>query len=277
LYHINCSSNRKKRAGWALGTLSTASIAGSLLGPMIGAYIEENIGLNEVFFIIGGLLMIAFITTLLFVKEEFEISEKKKVLGAKEVWKQIPDKNLVFTMFVTSFVLTLGLYSIEPIITAYIGNLSNNTNHVALFSGMAFSASGFASILVAPRLGKISDKVGPQKVMLIALIIAGIILIPQVFVKNPWQLMILRFFLGLSTAGLMPSVNSLVKRITPDSLTGRVFGFNMSAQYLGVFGGLVLGGQIAAYLGIRYVFFITSTLLLLNAVWVYNTVYRKLA
>ena len=112
--------------------------------------------------------------------------------------------------------------------------------------------------------------------MLVALIVAGLIFIPQAFVKNPWQLMGLRFLLGLATAGLIPSVNILLKKITPDALTGRVFGFTMSAGYLGIFGGSVLGGQVAAHLGIRYVFFITSALLLLNAVWVYFKVYKKL-
>ena len=86
----------------------------------------------------------------------------------------------------------------------------------------------------------------------------------------------LRFLLGLAMGGLVPSVNALVKRITPDSLTGRVFGFNMSAQYFGVFGGSILGGEIAACFGIQYVFFITSALLLLNAVWVYFKVFKKL-
>jgi MFS family permease len=86
----------------------------------------------------------------------------------------------------------------------------------------------------------------------------------------------LRFLLGLTTAGLIPSVNIIIKKITPDDITGRVFGFNMSAGYLGVFAGAVLGGQVAACFGIRYVFFITSSLLLINAVWVYFKVYKKL-
>ncbi len=73
-----------------------------------------------------------------------------------------------------------------------------------------------------------------------------------------------------------PSINTLVKKITPDSLTGAVFGFTMSAGYLGVFGGAVLGGQVAAYLGIQYVFFVSSALLLINAIWVYFKVYKKL-
>lgn len=265
-----------EHAGWALGTLSTATIAGSLFGPVIGGYIGENFGLQNVFFITGTLLLIAFITTVLFVRESF-IRQDKKVLSAKKIWNTVPDKDLTIIMFVTSFVLALALYSVEPIITVYVSQLSSNSSHVALVAGMAFSISGLANILAAPRLGKISDRIGPQKVMLAALVVAGVIFIPQAFVENPWQLMALRFLLGLAMAGLNPSVNTLVKRITPDYLTGRVFGFNISAQYLGVFGGSILGGQVAAYWGIRYVFFITSALLLINATWVYFKVYKKLS
>lgn len=265
-----------EHAGWALGTLSTANIAGSLLGPTIGGFIEEIFGLKNVFFITGALLLIAFITTALFVRESFTRKDKK-VLSIKEIWDIVPEKSLTITMLVTFFILTVALYSVEPIITVYVTQLSQNASHVALIAGMAFSASGLANIIAAPRLGKLSDKIGAHKVILVALAAAGLIFIPQAFVKNPWQLMGLRFLLGLASAGLIPSVNILVKKITPSSLTGRVFGINMSAGYLGVFGGSVLGGQVSAYLGIRYVFFITSALLLINAVWVYFKVYKKLS
>lgn len=267
----------KEHAGYALGTLSTASIAGSLLGPMIGGLIEDTFGLQPVFFITGALLLISFVTTALFVKESF-IRQDKKAIGIKEIWNSVPEKSLTIILSVTFFVITLALYSIEPIITVYVTQLSKDTSsHIALISGLAFSVSGLANIIAAPNLGKLSDKIGAHKVVLVALVAAGLIYIPQAFVKNPWQLMGLRFLLGLTLGGLNPSINTLVKKITPDSLTGRVFGFTISAGYLGVFGGSVLGGQVAAYLGIRYVFFITSALLFLNAVWVYFKVYKKLS
>ncbi len=208
------------------------------------------------------------------VEKESFIREDSKTLGIKEVWIAVPEKSLTITLFVTFLVLTVALYSVEPVITVYITQLSRNTGHVALIAGLVFSASGLANIVAAPRLGKLSDKIGAQKVILAALIAAGLLFIPQAFVQNPWQLMGLSFLLGLAAAGLIPSVNILVKKITPPALTGRVFGFNMSAGYLGVFGGSVLGGQVAAWLGIRYVFMITSTLLLVNAVWVYFKVYK---
>lgn len=264
----------KENAGYALGTLSTASIAGSLLGPTIGGLIEDAFGLRPVFFITGALLLVAFITTLIFVEEVF-VREDKKPLNAREVWNMVPEKDLTIVLSVTFFIITLALYTIEPIITVYVTQLSKSTNHIALISGLAFSASGLANIIAAPNLGKLSDKIGAHKVILIALAAAGIIYIPQAFVKSPWQLMGLRFMLGITLGGLNPSINTMVKKITPNSITGRIFGFTISAGYLGVFGGSVLGGQVAAKFGINYVFFVTSALLLLNCLWVYFRVYRK--
>ena len=270
------TQTEKKHAGWALGVLSTAFVSGSLLGPLVGGYLDEFLGLQFTFFLTGGLMLVVFFTTIFFVKEDFVSPEKKKVQSIKEIWRELPNQSIILTLFISSFILQLAYYSIEPIITVYIGQLSKNLNHVALISGMAFSASGLASILAAPRLGKLSDKIGPQKVVLGALVLAGIIFIPQAFVKNPWQLMALRFCLGIATSGLAPSINTLLKKITPQQLTGRIFGFNISAYYMGTFAGSVLGGQIAAHLGIKYVFFITSTLLFFNALWVYKRVYKKL-
>lgn len=265
----------KENAGYALGTLSTASIAGSLIGPTIGGLIGDAFGLQPVFFITGALILIAFIATLLFVKEDFVRSDKK-TLSAKEIWDSVPEKSLTITLSVTLFIITLALYTIEPIITVYVSQLSSDTSHVALVSGLAFSASGLANVIAAPKLGKLSDKIGAHKVILWALIVAALIYVPQALVKNPLQLMGLRFLLGLTFGGLNPSVNTLVKKITPNSITGRVFGFTISAGYLGGFGGSVLGGQIAGKFGISYVFFITSVLLMLNAIWVYFKVYKKL-
>ncbi|MBC6309625.1 multidrug efflux MFS transporter [Listeria sp. FSL L7-1582] len=262
-------------AGWALGTLSTGAITGSLLGPLVGGIIAEHFGLQNVFFMTGGLLFIAFILTALFVKENFVRSEKK-VMNTKEVWRALPNKSFILTMFVTFFTLTLALYSVEPIITVYMQQLSMGASHIALLSGLAFSASGLASIIAAPRLGKLSDKIGAQRVIFVALLVAGVVFIPQAFVSHPWELIALRFILGLAVAGLNPSVNILIKKMTPPDFTGRVFGITNSAGYLGIFTGAVFGGQIAAWLGIQYVFFITSALLFVNAVWVYFKVYKKL-
>ncbi|CUH95943.1 hypothetical protein P22_2031 [Propionispora sp. 2/2-37] len=265
----------KERAGWALGTLSTGVVGGTLLGPLLGGYMVEILGFRNVFFAMGALLLIAFMLTLCFVREK-PLHKPEAVLGFQAIWQRLPDKHLLVSMFVTTFMLQLALFSIEPIITVYVKVLSPENEHIALLSGMIFAASGIAGILAAPWLGKLSDRIGAHKVMLAALVLAGCLFVPQALVENEWQLLGLRFLLGLATAALLPSINTLLKKSTPDAVAGRVFGYNQSAQFLGTFSGAIVGGQIAARFGIAYVFFVTSALLLLNAAWVYCNVFRKL-
>ena len=260
-------------SGWALGTLSTASVGGTLLGPLLGGLLSDTLGIRSVFLFIGVLSLIAFFLTLLFVREEFTRPEEKSP-NFREVWRQLPDQRLIVAMFVTTFVMSAALMSVQPIITVYITQLVQGSAYIALISGAVFASSGLASLLAASWLGSLSDRIGPPKVMLMALIAAGLLFIPQAFVKTAWQLGILRFMIGLATAGLLPAINSLLKRNTPEMLTGRTFGYNQSAQFLGSFGGSVLGGSLGAMFGIQSVFLFTGALLLINAAWVYKRVYR---
>ena len=236
--------------------------------------IEATLGLKAVFFIISGLLFIAFIITLLLVQESFARNNKKSQ-GVRDIWNMVPQKELTVVILITFFVLGIGLYSVEPIMTQYVTKLSPNASHIALISGLVFSATGLSNIIAAPRLGKLSDKIGAHKVIMIALIVAGVLYIPQAFVQNPWQLLVLRFLLGFAMGGLIPSISIMIKKITPDNLTGRIFGFNMSLGYLGVAAGSILGGQIAGRFSFQYVFYVTSGLMFLNAVWIYYRVYKK--
>jgi MFS transporter, DHA1 family, multidrug resistance protein len=279
-YSVACTTliatqTDKEHAGSALGTLATAGIAGSLLGPLVGGFIGETLGFQNVFFFTGCAMLVVFVLTALFVKESF-VRQDKKTLATREAWAAVPEKAMTLVLFLVFFIVYLAASSIEPILTVYITELTPDTSHVALLAGLVFSASGLATIIASPLLGRLSDKVGPHKVLLAGLLIAGILCLPQAFVRDPWQLMAMRFLLGLVTGGLAPSLNSIVKRITPGSITGRVYGFTMSAGYLGFFGGAFGGGQVASHGGIRAVFFFTSGGLLLAAVLVYFRVFKEL-
>lgn len=264
----------KEKSGWALGTLFTGQVGGTLLGPLFGGYLSEFIGFHGTFFVIGSLCFLAFLATYFFVVETTVI-KKDRLLSSRAVWQALPNPRLTVCLFITTMVMQLALLSIQPIITVYVSELAGTKSHVAVLAGAVFAASGLASMLAAPRLGKLSDRIGAQKVLLVALLAAAILFIPQAFVHTVWQLGVLRFLLGLTTAGLLPSINSLIRRSTPKEITGRIYGFNQSAQFLGMFTGSFLGGQIAAAAGIRYVFFLTGFLLMVNALWFYQMIYKK--
>ncbi|MDM5154391.1 multidrug efflux MFS transporter [Bacillus sp. DX1.1] len=258
----------QKRSGWAISTLSTGGVSGSLLGPLLGGYLSELIGMRHVFLVTGGFLFLSFLIVIFFLHESNSITEKKE--QPKKVWTMVPAKSFITSLFVATFMIQLANMSIQPIITLYVKHLAGaNTTHIETVAGVVMSATGLAVILAAPRLGRLSDRIGPQKILVVALFIAGIIFIPQAFVTSPWQLLVLRFLLGIAQAGLLPSVQTLLKKHIPNHVTGRIFGYNQSFQFLGNMIGPVLGGQLAAHAGFQYVFFSTATLLFITCIWVY--------
>ncbi|MCL6627327.1 multidrug efflux MFS transporter [Alicyclobacillus shizuokensis] len=264
----------KEKSGWAMGTLNTGTVGGSLLGPLFGGLLADALGLRHVFFVTGAFMFMAFVVTVLFVKESFvrpsaeELKNRPK-LTRREVFARLSNPRTVWAMFVTTFMLQLAIMSINPIVTVYVQQLSPHSRHIALMAGAVVAAAGLANVLAAPTIGKLADKVGQQRVLVTCLAASAVVFVPQAFVQNAWELLVLRFVLGLFMAGLLPSVNSLVRRLVPDDIAGRMFGYNQSAQYLGNLCGPLLGGQLAAAFGISDVFFVTAALLFINAAWVW--------
>lgn len=263
----------RRYSGWALGVLFTGAVGGMLLGPLLGGYLEGIIGIRHQFFVMGGFLVISFVTSLFFVKEDFTPRTEHTHVRLKSIWQSVTAPEVLKAMFVTTFISQMALTSIQPIITVYIADIAGRLPNLALISGMVFSATGVANIISAPFLGKLADRIGPYRVILGSLVLAGLVFIPQAFVRTPWELMGLRFLLGFATAGLMPSINTLIKRITPDEVAGQIFGYTQSAQFLGSFFGAVMGGLVSAWFGLRSVFFITGGLLMLNAIWVFRDIH----
>jgi MFS family permease len=93
----------------------------------------------------------------------------------------------------------------------------------------------------------------------------SVILLPQAFVTGWWQLGILRFLLGMSLAGLLPSVAKVIRHSVPERQLGKVLDYSQSSQYAGQVIGPSMGGAMGAHLGMRLVFMATSAMTLIGA------------
>ena len=269
-----------ERSGWALGVFFTFQVGGILLGPIIGGVLSELIGYRHTFFFVGFLCFLGFLS-LFKVHETFRPPRKAMEMTWRDTFRSLPSRQLVVGLFVTTLVMQFATMSIQPILTVYIAQLVSSMSHVALIAGLVFSASGVASMLSASRLGRLADRAGSQRVLFVSLIIAGASFVLQGLVRTPLELGVLRFILGISLAGLLPSVNNLIRHYTPPECLGRIYGFNQSAQFFGMFAGTFLGGYIASFIGIENLFFIMAAMLLVNAAWckrmVYDIIIKKLA
>lgn len=254
----------KEKSGWALGTLSTGAVAGTLIGPSMGGALAQWFGMENVFLITGGVLLITTILTIFMVKEDFQPVEKKDMISTKEVFAKMDHFSVLVGLFVTTLILQLGITTISPILTLYIRELSGDTSNILFVSGLIVSVSGVSAVFSSPRLGKLGDKIGNQKVLLAGLVLSFCCYLPMAFVTTPLQLGILRFILGFSTGALMPSINTLISKITPEEGVSRVYSYNQMFTNFGQVLGPMLGSTVAHAYNYSTVFIVTSLFVLTN-------------
>lgn len=264
----------RERSGWALSMVSTAQICGVIMGPLMGGLLADWVGLHAVFMITAGLLFISFLITLFFIKEGGIIRVKKEdKLTGRMVFQTLSRPGLVISLFITTMVIQLCNGSISPILTLFVRELEPNVQNIAFLSGVVAAIPGVSALLSAPGLGKLSDRVGAQRVLFTALILSIFLFIAMSWARSALELGIMRFMLGFADGAMMPAVQTLLLRYCSDRITGRIFGYNQSFMYLGNVVGPLMGSGVSAIGGFRWVFAATAAIILINTVqliWVYR-------
>jgi len=265
-----------KIQGRVMSKLVTGSITGSLLGPLIGGFFATWFGYRGAFFVTSFLMAIVFLTTLFAVKEEFTPITKKELQPALPLMRKIGWPFFI-ALFGSLLAVQATTNAITPMLSLLVRELKSSGQNVVIMTGVVSAAPGFATILMAGVIGALIDRLGALRSMMIFLISAIVCLALTSLVQNIWQLIILRFILGISDAALIPSIQVLTVQNVPKSIFGRVFSYNQSAQSFGN----VLGPMIAAWIAIGFGYksiFLFSAFLELMALgtWLYYSKQRQL-
>ncbi|WP_407270226.1 MFS transporter [Radiobacillus sp. PE A8.2] len=266
----------KHIAGKVLGTLQTGSVTGSLFGPLIGGGIADAIGYGTTFQLVSITLIISSLLVLFGINEYKIKSEAnaKTNYSSKEVLSHITKRPVLLTVMFVSLFIQIAHFSIQPILSLYVSEL-HGPAHIALFSGIAFSAAGLGNLLMTRRWGRIADRVGYIKILIFLLFMAGIVYFPGAFVTNLWQLIALRFMLGIAIGGIIPVRIAYIRQEAPIAMQGEVLGYNTSIRFFGNIIGPILGGTIAGYFGFSAVFFVTSSLLVACGIFLLYAKYKS--
>ncbi|MGF7045821.1 MFS family permease [Paenibacillus sp. DS2015] len=267
----------KNRMGFAMGIMQSGSVAGTILGPLIGGILADMIGFRPIFYVTGVLIFAASLFAMFMVKEDFnrEASSHAAQVSVIQGFKELAHIPQLLALFAVTFLLQFAMISPMSLLPLYVQKLHNNTADIALWAGMVTAVTGISNMITSPILGKFSDKLGAHRILTYALIGAGLMLIPQAFVQNVWQLIIIRFLMGVFMGGLLPSVNALIRSYTPEGMESRAFAFNSSTLALGNMLGALVGGFLSGFIGIEGLFIISGCLLLLNMVWVRAKLYTR--
>ena len=266
----------KNVAGKVLGTLQTGSITGSLMGPLLGGALADTFGFSSTFKWVAFSILLSALIVLFGIKEkrlEFSSDKEHKAYSSKEVILHIVKHPVLLVVMIISALVQIAHFSVQPILSLYVEEIHGPLN-IALFSGIAFSAAGVGNLLMTRKWGKLGDQHGYIKFLIVLLFMAGIVYLPGAFVTSIWQLVLVRFLLGVSIGGIIPLRIAYIRQEAPLSMQGEVLGYNTSLRFLGNIIGPALGGLIAGFYGISSVFFFTSGVLILSGVFLLVAWYK---
>ena len=250
-----------QKLGFSLGVLQGALTAGGIIGPLAGGFLAEAFGMRPSFFVAAAAL---FLNCLMFV---FVIKEPPAPpsMAADEPPEDtgtLLHASLIRVMLLCSGLVQMVILILQPILTTYITYLAGELENLALISGFVFSLGGFAGAIAAPGWGWLGQRRGFFPVMITALTLAGAAILIQGTMGTLYPFALCQFICGLFFCGIHPSINALLADHTAANVKGRLFGLMFAAQQVGSIAGPILGGTVATYLGMHYVFYTAGFILL---------------
>src|SRR5690625_1000453 len=156
-------------AGRILGTLQTGSVFGTLMGPLLGGILADQIGYSLTFKWISMTIFLSAIIVFLGIKEmQVKVTSVADSCSysSKEVICHILRSPVLLVVMLISMLVQIAHFSIQPILPLYVIELYG-LSHIALMSGITFSVGGLGNLFMARWWGTIGDRIGYLKVFII--------------------------------------------------------------------------------------------------------------
>ena len=166
-------------------------------------------------------------------------------------------KNQIAVTISGSF-LAFGYTLVMPFLPMYVRQLGiESTGGIAFWSGIILGASPLIASLVGPLWGHVGDLKGMKLIATRATAANSVFWFLMGFSRNVWQLFLLRALLGL-LGGFNNVAIAVITQGSPKEKVPSIIGTLQSTQILSAAIGPLLGGILAASIGIRNTFLVTG-------------------
>jgi DHA1 family multidrug resistance protein-like MFS transporter len=241
-------------AGGAMGFLRTGTWVGVGVGPLVGGLVAENFGFRASFYVTGGLLMLSTALVMVFVKEQF-IPPRQAKRGFFRSYRELIARPGLRHLYGISFLDSAARAALMPVFPLFIRHLLGKPKAgTATVTGLLLGLRAIAGSLASMRVGRLGDRIGHGKVVVISTIILCLLYAPQPFVNAAWQLVALHVLIGVFAVGLVPGVGALFALQAPEGQQGAVFALESSIDALGRTLGPMIGAAITMTFGLRGTF-----------------------
>ena len=241
---------------------------GFAIGPAVAALFIGLIGPFDVFYVVA--LFSALSATALFLVKTAEargdgISEtgsllQDTILGARTILKTPA------VLLGMGFVMTLAMIYLPTEMVVLPAHF--NALDYAEGLGLLISTMAGASVVGALLFEKLQKRFKYSTILKFGFIGLGSSVLLMSLIPPFWVMLILGAVLGFSWGPLMPMLNTVIQRVIPENMRGRVFGIEMTIWGAGPTLTAVVVGIAVDGVGVQPVYFVLAVIVLALSVFV---------
>ncbi|HSR12591.1 MAG TPA: MFS transporter, partial [Thermodesulfobacteriota bacterium] len=235
--------------------------------PLFGGVMAHFLQYRPIFFATAAFSLAGGAVVIRYVREDFVRPDRQDRSGVRDHLLTIFRSPELRSMLVLVILVQSSIVIVAPFLSLYVEFLKVPPDYLGLATGAVFGVTGIANASTAPFWGKKADRVGSDRVLRQSLLGLTLFSLPQALVTNVFQLFALRAGLGVFLSGFMPIINTIIRRATPEKDRGGIYGIFQSGLLLGNVVGPLAGGALAASLGLRSIFLITTAVFFAAFAW----------
>jgi len=164
---------------------------------------------------------------------------------------EVPFKKSV--LLVTTFAAFLAPF-LSSAVNLALPAIGKDLHANAISLGWVVSSYILSTAIFLLPFGRLGDIVGRKKVFFLGIMLFTISTFLIIFSHSILSLIILRLFQGLSSAMIFGTSLAIITSVYQPGERGKAMGINITATYLGLSCGPVIGGLLTQYMGWRSIF-----------------------
>ena len=245
---------------FTVGMFQTSIIVGGTTGPMLGGFIADYFGYRQPFVVFGVLCLLALVIVRFAVTEKFTPVVKSKTTSLKQTFQYIWSLGDLRLMLLVQFLAQFAMQGIGPVLPLYIRAIVPDISNLASVSGVIIAIGGVTSAIASASMGMVSKRFSHKQILIASSLLGAFSFLGQLAAGDIVTFAVLRAINGLSIGAMIPSSNTIITVLIPESKRGAAYGITSGAGLMGNVLGPVCAGMLSLLFGITSIFWITTIL-----------------
>jgi MFS family permease len=239
----------RERRGAALGTYTACTQSGALLGPFIGGYLAFASGFSSAFLAAGlsGCLAIVLFYSLRLSSPPPRVQEKGLASVWAEMWNGfsiVARNRKVLMTSSTDAAKMIANGALMAFLPLYGVSVGLNAGEV----GLLFTVQSLTSFIAKPIMGRVSDRVGRQPLIILGLLVCAGTFVCIPYVTGLVVLLVLSAGFGCGEAIVTSSSSAFVADSSEFKTLGAGMGMQGTIGDIGHASGPLLAGVLIAHM-----------------------------